>query len=396
MPRLLSIIHIPGFGGPHNQVIRLAPVLARQGWETVMLLPDEPGSAAARVAAAGVPLIQIPLHRLRARPDIRLQRDFLLGFGAEVAHIRRIIRQQRIDLVQIGGLMNPHGAIAARLENIPVVWQLLGTTAPMPLRRVLMPLVVRLADVVMTTGERVACLHPGALGLGERLVPFFPPVDTTSFRYDPARRTAARAQLQVPPESVLIGTVGNFNRLKGHDVLIRAAALLHARSPHIYTRILGEPTTHASYYEQEVKAAARDRGLLADARLAFFDPADRVADFLPAFDIFVLSSRQEGVPTVILEAMATSLPVVATDVGAVREVVEYGRTGFLVASDDPATMARAIGKLIEWPALRQQMGYIARQRVLARYDTACCATQHLQAYTKAVAHHRARQQRRSV
>jgi glycosyltransferase involved in cell wall biosynthesis len=393
MRRILSIVHIPGFGGPHNQVLRLAPMLAQQGWETIMLIPDEPGTAAARITDAGVPLLQIPLHRLRARPDIRLQRDFVLGFGPEVAHIRHIIRQQHIDLVQIGGLMNPHGAIAARLENIPVVWQLLGTTAPMALRRGLMPLVLRLADVVMTTGTRVARLHPGALTLGDRLVPFFPPVDAKRFVFDPGRRATARAQLRVSPDSLLVGTVGNFNRLKGHDIMIRAAALLHQRSPHIMTRILGAPTTHASYYEQEVKAEAQARGLLANERLAFFDPADKVADFLPAFDVFVLSSRQEGVPTVILEAMATSLPVVATDVGGVREVVEHGSTGFLVAPGDAPAIDRAAGKLIEWPALRHQMGQIARQRVLERYDLEICAAQHIRAYTRALAHHQARQHR---
>lgn len=386
MPRLLAIIHIPVFGGPHNQVIQLAPLLSAQGWETLMLLPTEPGSAAERIAAAGVPLLQIPLHRLRAQPNPRVQFAFLRSLLPEIAHIRRIIRTHQIDLVQVGGLMNPHGAIAAHLAGIPVVWQLLGTTAPMALRRVLMPLVVRLADVVMSTGRRVAQLHPGATRLGERLITFFPPVNPSFFDVSPARRAAARAELGIPPDALVLGTVGNLNKLKGHEFLLRAAAIIHAQHPHVVTRILGEPTTHADYYERSVKAEASQLGLLANDRLRFVNPGARVADLLPAFDLFLLTSRQEGVPTVILEAMANGLPVVATHVGSVHEVVAHGVTGLLVPSGDHAAIARATLKLIERPALRQQMGHIARQHAYDHYTIEACRDTHLHAYAVATAH----------
>jgi glycosyltransferase involved in cell wall biosynthesis len=369
---------------------QLAAPLAERGWHTLVVTTDEPGSGVRRMRSAGVEVCQIPLHRLRAKKDLRAHVGLLAGLPPEIAHLRRIIHEQQIDLVQVVGLMNPHGGIAARMEGVPLVWQILGTTAPMPLRRLLMPLVVRLADVLMITGRRVAQAHPGALSLGARLVLFAPPVAPRYFEQHADRRAAARAELGIPPDALLLGTVGNRNRLKGHDVLVQAAALLHAQYPHVVTRILGAATTHAADYERTVVDEARALGMLDGERLRFVEPGERVAELLPAFDIFLLTSRREGVPTVILEAMAGGLPVVACDVGAVREVVEHGVTGFLVPANDPAAVARAVRPLIERPALRQQMGESARQRAHERYTLRHCVDTHVYAYELAVRHHAAR------
>jgi glycosyltransferase involved in cell wall biosynthesis len=150
-----------------------------------------------------------------------------------VRAIRRLIRDRAIDLVQLGGLVNPHAAIAARQEDIPVVWRILDTRPPMALRRIMMPLVLRLSDVVMTTGRAVAEVHPGAAGLGERVRPFYPPVDPDVFSAEDGDRDSARAELGFAPEDVVLVSVGNLNPQKGHEDLIRAAALLRRTTPHI-------------------------------------------------------------------------------------------------------------------------------------------------------------------
>jgi hypothetical protein len=110
--RPLSIIHYPVFGGPHNQALRLAGPLRRLGVKTTVLLPDEPGNAASRLQAAGVDVITVPLHRVRATANPAAHLRFAVRFWPEIDAVRRVIRERRIDLVQIGGLINPHGAIA--------------------------------------------------------------------------------------------------------------------------------------------------------------------------------------------------------------------------------------------------------------------------------------------
>ena len=381
MKVLLAVVHHEVFGGPHNQILRLQNSLAERGWETVAVLPDTRGNAAERLRAAGIRVIQTPLHRPRKTLHPGRHVELVFGFLPEIANLRRIIREQHADLVQVFGPIYPHGAIAAHLERVPVVWQLLGTFAPLPVRTAFMPAVLYLSDVVMATGQAIARAHPGVAGLKSRLVPFYPPVDTQEFRPDPLRRAQARQELAVPPDALLVGTVGNFNWVKGHDLLVQAAAVVRQRFPNAFFRILGAATaTQARYYDEHVKSLARRLGLLRENRLQFVEPGNRVAEFLPAFDLFVLTSRAEGVPTSVLEAMACGLPVVTTDVGAVREVVEDGRTGRVVAARNSPAVAGAIIELLNDPARRQAMGAAARSAAVERYDTSACAAIHLTAY----------------
>jgi len=381
MSVVLAVLHHPVFGGPHNQLLRLSAPLSSRGWETLAVLPEAPGNAAERLRAAGIRVLQVPLHRPRKTVHPKPHVDWVLGFLPEISALRRVIREHHADVVQVAGPMYPQGAIAAYLEGVPVVWQLLSLFTPLPLRCLTMPLVLFLSDVVMTTGVRTARAHPGAMRLGKRLVPFFPPVDTQEFRPDLVRRTMAREELGVSADTVLIGTVGNFNWQKGHDILVRAAHSIKPRFPRTAFRLLGSRTpTQVSSYDSHVRKLADELGLSQDGYLKFVEPGARVAELLPAFDLFVMPSRAEGIPTSILEAMACGLPVIATDVGGVREVVEEGVTGRLVKPRDSANLAEAILDLLQKPGLRAQMGVQARQRAVERYDTSICAATHLAAY----------------
>ncbi|MGH2561659.1 MAG: FkbM family methyltransferase, partial [Thermomicrobiales bacterium] len=149
---ILRVVHYPIYGGPHNEAVRLEPVFRACGMRSLMLLPDEPGNARARIETAGVEVVAMPLHRLRAQPDPRLQLDFLIGFVPAVRRIARLIRERNVDLVLIGGLANPHAAIAARLAGVPVVWQIVDSRTSKALLALTMPFVRRLADAVMFDG----------------------------------------------------------------------------------------------------------------------------------------------------------------------------------------------------------------------------------------------------
>ncbi len=387
--KVLSVVHYPMFGGPHNQAVRLCSPLKALGVETLVVLPDEPGNAATRLEAAGVNHVTIPLLRLRATKDLRTQGRFLRAFRGDVESLRGLIRAHDVDVVQLNGLVNPHAAIAARLENVPVLWQILDTRSPQIVRVALAPFIQALADCVMTTGMRVAEVHPGLLRFGDRLVPYFPPVDVGLFR--PATRTeraAARAELGVPNNAFLVGTVGNVNPQKGHEYLVRAAAVARQRIPGLCVRILGASTPTHTRYVQSVRSEAAERGF----RLPFFDIADpgaRVAELVRAFDVFVMSAvpLSEGVPTVILEAMASGIPVVATDVGGVTEVVTHGTTGLVVPCLDSAALADCIVALHDHPALRGTMSQAARRDAEQRYSAEQCARVHLKAYRTALQSH---------
>jgi glycosyltransferase involved in cell wall biosynthesis len=383
---LLLVIHYPVFGGPHNQALRLARALEREGVNVTVLLPEH-GDGARRLRAAGIDVITMPLHRARAtlRPGPLL--ELVRHLPGEVKAIRRVIRERGIDVVQLEGLVNPHAGIAAALEQTAVVWQLLDTRAPMAVRRLLMPLVVRLADVVMSTGRAVAHVHPGAEALGPRLQPFFPPVDTAEFEPGNVDGSAARRSYGFRPDDLVLVSVGNLNPQKGHEYLLRAVGLLRREGHRARALVVGAShETHVAYERELHRLCGRLR-LEVGQDVVFAGALDDVRPALAAADIFVLSSvpRSEGVPTAAEEAMMMHLPVVATNVGGVSELVEHGVSGFVVPPLDARALAGAIVDAAD-PAVRAAMGARARERAVSLCSTEHCAQVHLQAYERAVQH----------
>lgn len=351
-----------------------------------VVLPEEPGNAADRLQEAGVDVVTVPLNRLRASFNLGLQLRFFGSFPRDILALRQVIRVRNIDLVQVGGLVNPHAAIAARLEKAAVVWQILDTRPPMALRRIMMPLVLRLSDVVMTTGHAVAKLHPGGDRLGDRLRVFFPPVDPDAFHLAKVNRSAARERFGFTPEEYVLGTVGNLNPQKGHEHLLFAAALARARGRDVKVVIVGARHDTHRAYEHRLYALSRQLGMTVGRDVVFTGGLVDVRPALAAMDVFVLSSvpRSEGAPTAVEEAMMMELPVVATDVGAVREVVDDGQTGFVVPPREPRALSDAILRILGDPQARETFGRRARERAVARFSSDECARTHLNAYQYAL------------
>jgi glycosyltransferase involved in cell wall biosynthesis/ubiquinone/menaquinone biosynthesis C-methylase UbiE/uncharacterized protein YbaR (Trm112 family) len=388
--RVLYVIHFPVFGGPHNQAAVLAAPLRAHGWDTVVLLPDEPGNAAERLREAGVDVITMPLHRLRATPNPLVQMRFFFGLFPEIRGIRHIIRDARIDLVQIGGLINPHAAIAARMEKVPIIWQLLDTRTPKLVSTVAMALVRRLADVVMSTGRLVAAAHPMSVSVQDRLVPYFPPVDVDVFRPRPDERAATRAEWGVPVDAPVVGCVANINPQKGIVDLVRAFVGVRDRLPEARLVLVGaEYPTHRAY-SGKVREAMAEGGLREGRDVIFLgsrlDPQVPMA----AFDVFAFAPvpRGEGITTAVLEAMACGLPVVTTAVAGLPEAIDDRVTGRLVDPLDPPELARVIVQLLEDRDTAARIGAAARARAVNSFTIDRCVDTHLEAYDRALTRHR--------
>ena len=386
---VLSVIHYPTFGGPHNHNLHLIPRLAQRNIRTTALLPAEPGNALERFRNAGIDTVIMPLHRLRAswRPDVHAQ--LLLNWRREVRSIRRVIRERSIDLVQVNGLIHPIGAFAARAEGAAVVWQIVEGTAPMALRRALMPIVKRLANVLMTTGMQIAREHPGAIEMGDRLIPFYPAVNVELFKPNPVTRAAARRELGLKPDDKVVGTVGNLYPIKDHLTFIRAAARLRTTYPDTRFVLLGATYANFSEYTDSLWREAQRVGFREGQELIHRDAQSRVAELAQAFDVFWLTSKAEGAPTCVEEALALELPVVTTDVGSVREMIESDITGYIVPPSDPRAIAEATVKLFAEPELRSEMGKRGRAVAEDRFHVEVCADTHQRAFEMALAHNRA-------
>ena len=156
-------------------------------------------------------------------------------------------------------------------------------------------------------------------------------------------------------------TVANLRKEKAHEVLFAAVAQLLPRHPSLGVKVAGDGPR-----AQELRNVAASFGV-AD-RIAFLGHREDVPALLEEADLFVLPSRSEAFPNSVIEAMTAGLPVIASAVGGLLELVDSGRTGLLVPPDDPAALARALESLLTAPDRARAMGETARQEIARRYS----------------------------
>jgi len=168
------------------------------------------------------------------------------------------------------------------------------------------------------------------------------------------KRTAGKARR--PEEPVVIGTVAHLSREKGLDHLIEAASLIPGVQKRLRFVIVGTGDCLPG-----LKELAQKKGLAEVIQFAGFH--SNTYQYMKSFDIFALPSLSEGLSSAILEAMATSLPIVATEVGGIPELVKDGENGLLVAPADPSALARAIQRLADNPEESRRMGLRGRERM---------------------------------
>ena len=387
MITVLSVVHGNTFGGPHNRNVKVSRRLAEDDRiRTLVLLPQEAGNAATRMRQQGVEVVELPIPRLRARLNPSYHWHFFRGFQQAVQRIEQILVDEQVDLVQINGISNPHAAVAARRQNVPLVWQILDTFPPHLFLRLMMPYVRRTAGAIMSTGQRVAEAHPGATTAADRLIYFYPPVDTCRFRWDSEQAAAARAELGLSSDAMVIGNVSNLNPQRVHRTFIRAAASLKKNRPGSTFVILGKRYEAHRDYIESMLSEARTLGLDLDTDLIIRDPGDRVAELEMAFDVFAMTSepRSEGIPTVIEEAMSLGLPVVSTDVGSIREIVREDETGRLTPAGDSEAFCKALTAVLDDPVTARRMGAAGRAMAARQFTVESCAQRHYEAYRLAL------------
>lgn len=291
------------------------------------------------------------------------QRDIdLLKEARSVLFLYRFLKRERPDIVHLnsskaGGL----GALAARCAGVPTIiftahgWPWKETHRPLWWRAVALIgsyLTALLAHHVVTLHERD--LHDfDAWPLAKaKIVKIYNGVrDAAGYTKDEARGELAK-KYGVPDNVPIIGTVGELHANKGYSYLLEAFAALPKR---VSLVIIGSG-------EEQKALEAQARSLRIRKRVFFtgFLPGP---DYMRAFDLFVLPSVKEGFPFVILEAGARGIPVIATAVGGVPEVVRTGDTGLLVSPKEPEELAQAMRLLLEDPEVAARYASALAQKI---------------------------------
>ena len=173
-------------------------------------------------------------------------------------------------------------------------------------------------------------------------------------------RVAARQRLSIPEDTIVVTTVGRLTAIKDHALFIDMAARLRQQSRRFLFLIAGDGELRA-----ELERRATDRGL--DESLRFLGWRGDLEQLYAATDIFVLTSRNEGTPVALIEAMAAGRPSVSTDVGGVRDVITSPNLGTVVRPGDTSALVEAVEEFADDPSARRKAGLEARLSVRERF-----------------------------
>lgn len=346
---ILHAIETGGPGGAETILLHLASRLDPARFRSVVLVP-EAGWLLDRLRENQVATHLVPM---RGRLDRTLRA------------MARLVRAEHVDLIHSHlPDQNFHSCLVGRMAGRKVVATYHGALDVSRARAALKMRVVRrfasatvavsqsLAQSLRSAGfpsERVFCIHNG--------------VDTERFAVAPSGRL--RAELGCANGTRLIGMVANLRRDKGYEFFVRSARLVADREPQCHFVAVGEGDQES---RDLLEALVRELGLAGRFSFAGFRPD--IPDVLADLDVFVLSSTSEGFSLATVEAMAAGRPVVVTRSGGPQEIVEDGRSGFLVPPADPETMAARVCDLLANPLLAKELGDNARRSVEQRFSLA--------------------------
>jgi glycosyltransferase involved in cell wall biosynthesis len=274
--------------------------------------------------------------------------------------LRQLLRQGRFDVVHTH---SPLPAVAARLSLFPRAPRLVHTEHGIWGQYRWPTYAANLATYALND-HVIAVSRAVADSIDSRRVPHLramPPVEVLVHGIElttpPAADAGVKARhlLELPSDVPIVGTVGNLTPLKDQTTMLRAIRLLAGIHPDIHLVIVGTGTMRNALAAEAGELGISDRVLFTGMR-------DDVPALLPAFDVFALSSRFEGLPIALVEALAAGLPTVVTAVGGIPEVITDGREGLLVEPGSPKALADAVGRLLSDVRLHRSMSLAAFER----------------------------------
>jgi glycosyltransferase involved in cell wall biosynthesis len=366
--RVVTLIDTLGFGGAEVLAASAAAQLARHGHDSYLCASRTiPEGFAQQAAADGVRVLELGR---RGTLDLRAWLPLV-----------RLLRRERIDVLHAHKFgSNLWGSLVGRLACVPVVvahehsWANEAGT----LRRLLDRFVIApLADAIVAVSRadrelmvRVERIPPERV----RVIPNGIPVPQPT-------GADVRAELGLGPDALVAVSVARLVPVKALDVLVEAAALLAPDLPRLRVVLVGDGPEEA-----RLRALVAERGL--EQVVLLTGPRGDVPDVLAAADVAVICSDTEGMPLAVIEYLAAGLPVVATNVGGLPELVEDGVDGLLVPARDSRALAEALGRVLRDEELRRRLGARARDRQRDEFDLAASVRRYEELYAELGAGHR--------
>lgn len=331
-----------------------------------------------------IPLEACHFPREQSNNPLALMHQWRL-WQKPLAHLKRWLRHNPVQLIHSNTLkMHVLGSLLSRQTQIPILWHIRDIlTHRGNASRVLKGAsLVHSPEGILAISQAVEESLQGIQGkYFTRTV--YNGLNITGLQSRSADKAEIRRILGLPPNDVLIVSVGYFIPWKGQDTLIRAFAKLHERYPHWRLCLIGKPIFQFQNEQERLEALGRSLGV--DSHLHFLGERQDIVATLPAFDLFVCPSTMEPFGRVILEAMAARVPIVATMAGGIPGIVRQNQEALLVPPSDPEAMAEAMAKLLTHPELGERLAHNAYQRLTECFTLEQTARQVVEAYHQLLA-----------
>ncbi len=347
--RILHTESSKGWGGQENRTLNELLALRELGHTAAVAC--QPGARlGVRAEEAG-----FPVTRIAMRGALDLPAVFAL---------RRLMRERSIDVV------NTHSGRDTQLAGLAARSLFGGRPKVVRTRHLALPIssrisYVTLPDHVVAVSRFVGNYLASAGVPSERITVVPTGIDLS--RYETQERGTLRAELGLAENVPLVGTVAILRRKKGHAELLEAIPEILRRFPECHFVFAGDGPQ-----QQNLEQRIAELGL--QSRVHMLGLRSDVVNVLRSLDVFVLPTHQEALGTAFIEAGATGLPAVASDVDGVPEVVVDGETGLLVPVRDSMAIATAIESLLADPARRRAMGQAAKTRIAGCFSRMAMAS----------------------
>ena len=362
---ILHLIETTGPGGAETVLLNIVQQLKQEEFASIVVVTGE-GWLHKKLLAAEIPTMILP----SSKPN-------------DWRFLRQVIRQVKhckVDLIHshLAG-MNFYACLTGIFSRKPVIATYHGMVGDWNKKN----LKNRIKYAVIKRGVRQVVAVSNYLnrelvqtwrfGPG-RIQTIYNGVDFDTF--DRAEhRASLKAELGIPADSRLIGMVGHIRPAKGYEYFIQAARIVANSQPDCYFLVVGEGKGRLF---EDLKTLVRQLDL--ENRFIFTGLRDDVAEILGQLDVFLLSSTTEGLSIATIEAMGLGKPVVVTDSGGPREIVEDAVTGFLVPPANPHALAEKVVRLLEDKDLARNLGRRARAHVRAKFSLDQCVDSYIKLY----------------
>lgn len=330
-----------GQGGAERQLYYMVKVLKNQGANVRILSLTRGEFWETQLKELGVPVIWVGQHQSRL---------------SRIARIVAELRKDPPDIVQSQHLFtNLYASVTARLLGLRGIGAIRndGITGVDKIGRLASYFSFRL-PLIIAANSQAAVRNVVNQGVSSSKLFFLPNVVDTGY-FSPSDGSL--------PSPIRLATVGRLVEQKRFDRFLSVLKLVQQKT----TQDVKGVIVGSGSLRPELEKYAVELGLMPDT-VTFKGRLDNVVPAYQQADMFVLTSDWEGTPNVVLEAMACGLPVIATRVGGVPDIVQSGETGFVVETGNEKLMVDLLSQLVEDPDLRRRMGHCAREYVVANYS----------------------------